>query len=836
MNKNHLLLIPLSFGVCTAVCAEDYFDPSLLATDMIGGGDIDLSAFSRPGGGIEGEQEVAIYVNDEFYSRRTLFFKNTSDKGLLPEFTPGFFNGLLSGAFLVSEKDKTLSSSDFLKKVPYSDVSFDQGMSRVNISIPQAYLGDGAKLISSPDTWEYGVPAFLLDYNISGNRNDSENYDSRSLYISSQMGVNLMKWHLRTSTSYSNYETTSVWGGTRSEQNSFYNTYAERDISSLRAILRLGEASTSGLILDSVPFRGVKLSSSDDMLGMRLRSYTPTVRGMARSQAVVTITQNGRQVYQTNVPAGPFELNDFYLSGYSGDMLVTVREADGSEHSFLQPYSTLPEMKREGISGFEVSVGRYDNNGGKLYYNAEPFVYGNWSRGFSQGVTFYGETLQAERYLSLGTGSTLSLGRLGAASADISVSRANKYGDIQTGQSYGFKYSKSQIETGTTVTLATYRYSTENFFSFRDFVAQTDAARYVWENKLKNRMTFSLSQSLGEYGYLSASASQQDYWTSGYVSRNYLFSHSFNWNNIHLSTTLSMDRQRRGNAGRSSNKQAGLYISAPLSKFLPGADPTGSSITWSASHADHKVRNSVTLNGKVPESDLRYRVGGSWGNGTSVGSRTASMSWAGDYFGTSLGYTRTGKYRTLDYSMSGAAVMYPWGIAMSNNSVAGDGAIVVETPGAKGVRTSAGYKTSWLGTALISSPQKYTENRIDLYPDGLPDDTVLGETSRTAVPAKGAVVVLDYTVFRGSQVVFTLKQTDGKPLPFGTVVTLDGISRGKENSGIVGEEGRVYMAGIPEKGTLTASWGQNKTCSVPFRINQHKTETVVREVQGVCRL
>ncbi|HFI2520357.1 TPA: fimbria/pilus outer membrane usher protein [Escherichia coli] len=835
MNKYYLLII-LFFVRSTKVFAEDYFDPSLLATDIIGEGNIDLSAFSRPGGGMEGEQEVAIYVNDEFYSRKTLFFKNTLDKGLLPEFTPGFFDELLSGDFLVSEEDKTISSSDFLKKVPYSDINFNQGMSRVNISIPQAYLGDGAKLISSPDTWEYGGPAFLLDYNISGNRNDSGNYDSRSLYISSQMGVNLMKWRLRTSSSYSNYKTNSVWGGARSEQNSFYNTYAERDISSLRAILRLGEVSTAGLILDSVPFRGVKLSSSDDMLGMRLRNYTPTVRGMASSQAVVTITQNGRQVYQTNVPAGPFELNDFYLSGYSGDMLVTVREADGSEHSFLQPYSTLPEMKREGVSGFEVSVGRYDNNGAEHYYDAESFVYGNWSRGFARGVTFFAETLQAEKYQSLGGGSTLSLGRLGAASADISLSRADKYGDIRIGQSYGFKYSKSQIETGTTVTLATYRYSTENFYTFRDFVSKTDTARYIWENKLKSRMTFSLSQSLGEYGYLSANASQQDYWNSREVSRNYSLTHSFSWNDIYFSTTLSMDDQRGRETGHLSNKQAGIYASVPLSKLLPGTDPTSSSLTWSTSHADHKVRNSVTLDGKVPESDVRYRVGGSWGNGTTEGSRMASVSWTGDHASTSLGYTRVGKYRTLDYSMSGAAVMYPWGIAVGNSSVTGDGAIVVETPGAKGVRTSTGYKTSWLGTALISSPQKYTENRINLYPDGLPSDTVLGETSKTAVPAKGAVVVLDYTVFRGSQVVFTLRQADGNPLPFGTVITLDGVSRGKENSGIVGEEGRVYMAGIPEKGTLTASWGLNKTCSIPFRINQHKSEAVIREVQGVCRV
>ncbi|MCV5498109.1 fimbria/pilus outer membrane usher protein, partial [Escherichia coli] len=72
---------------------------------------------------------------------------------------------------------------------------------------------------------------------------------------------------------------------------------------------------------------------------------------------------NGRQVYQANIPPGPFQIEDFNLSGYTGDMVVTIREADGSEHSFLQPFSTLPEMKREGISDFELSIGQYDNNG-----------------------------------------------------------------------------------------------------------------------------------------------------------------------------------------------------------------------------------------------------------------------------------------------------------------------------------------------------------------------------------------------------------------------------------------------------------------------------------------
>ncbi|WAL55446.1 fimbrial biogenesis outer membrane usher protein (plasmid) [Klebsiella variicola subsp. tropica] len=834
MSKHHLILAPLILGIGTNVDARDYFDPSLLASDVAGGGDIDLSAFAIPGGGMEGEQEVGIYINNDFYSRATLNFKNTDERGLLPDFPADFFDDILYEEYLVFDKTQVIPSSDFLAKVPFSEVTFDQALSRVNVSIPQAYIDEGAKLVSSPDTWDYGVPALLFDYNISGNRNKYNDSNSESFYASSLVGVNLWGWRLRTSANYNQYTTDSVWGKTRSETNSFFNTYIERDISSLRAGLRIGEASTGGIILDSIPFRGIKLYSDDDMLGYRLRNYSPTVRGIARSQAVVTISQNGRQVYQTNVPPGPFQLNDFYISGYSGDMVVTVREADGSEHSFVQPYSTLPEMKREGVSGFELSVGKYDNYGSDDYYDQPSFVYGNWSRGFSYGITTFGETLQAEKYQSLGLGSTVSLGALGAASADVSVSRAEKYGDVKTGQSYGFKYSKSQLETGTTLTLATYRYSTKNFYTFSDFASNSEEARFVWENKLKNRMTLSVSQALGAYGHLSLSANQQSYWTSSEVTRNYSLSHSFSWEDIFFSTTFSLDQSHNRYNDYAENKQIDFYVSVPLSKFLGDKDITSSSLTYNVTNSDHRVRNSATLNGNIPETDFRYRVGGSWGNNNLNSTKTASLSWTGSYTSASLGYTYSHNNNTLDYSLSGAAVAYPWGLALGNNNVTNSGAIVVETSGAPGVRTSAGYSTSFLGTALIGSPQKYTENRIDLYPDGLPDDTVLAETSKVAVPAKGAVVVLDYKVFKGSQVVFSLKQESGKPLPFGTIVSLDGMPKGKENTGIVGEDGQVYMAGVPSKGSLKAVWGGN-TCGIKFHLDDKKTVGPIRETTEVCK-
>ncbi|HAX5135322.1 TPA: fimbrial biogenesis outer membrane usher protein [Escherichia coli] len=831
--RKNLLLPSLLVFISNRAVGGDYFDPSLLAAG-IGGENIDLSVFSHPGGGIEGEQEVSVRVNDDFYTRKKLYFRNTGDKGLLPDFPSDFFDDLLAPEYRPEKKNDVISSADFMTQIPYSSVTFNQGESSVDIRVPQAFLGRAAQLRSAPDTWDNGVPSLLIDYNLTGNRNDSDDYSSRSLYASARLGLNLGPWRLRTSGNYSQYLTDSRWSHSRNENTTFYNTYLERDIRALRASLRIGEVSTGGMILDSIGFRGVRLYSNDDMLNSRLRNYSPTVKGFARTQAVVVITQNGRQVYQTNVPAGPFELNDFSISGYSGDLVVTVRESDGSEHSFIQPFSTLPEMKREGVSGFELSAGRYDNSGSEDYYDAPSFVYGAWSRGFSHGITVFGETLQAGKYQSAGIGSTLSLGRMGAVSADVSVSRAEKYDALHTGQSYGLKYSKSQVDTGTTVTLATYRYSTKDFYSFGDFVSRTEQARYVWENRLKNRMSLSLNQSLGTLGSVSLSASQQDYWTSGEVSRSFSLSHSFSWQDIYFSTSFSMDQMSGRSYGYDNNRQINFYMSVPLSRLLGWEEPTSSSVSWSTTRTDRQVRQTATLSGSLPDTQMRYRVGGNWGNGGADEGQSASLTWNDDFSTASLGYTRSGGYRTTDFSLSGAAVAWTGGVAFGNNSVTDNGAIVVNTSGVSGIGTSAGSQTTWPGTALISSPQLYTENRIDLRIDGLPDDIVLADTSARAVPSRGAVVVLDYTVYRGGQVVFTLKQPDGRVLPFGSVVTLDGMPSGKENTGIVGDDGRVYLAGVPEKGRLTVNRG-GKQCRADFVLPKDKKQNgPVTETVAVC--
>lgn len=75
------------------------------------------------------------------------------------------------------------------------------------------------------------------------------------------------------------------------------------------------------------------------MLPDSMQSFTPLVQGVAQSNALITVSQNGYIIYQRGSP-GPFTIADLQLSGSGSDLDVSIKEADGSVRSFWCP--TLP--------------------------------------------------------------------------------------------------------------------------------------------------------------------------------------------------------------------------------------------------------------------------------------------------------------------------------------------------------------------------------------------------------------------------------------------------------------------------------------------------------------
>ncbi|WP_157701858.1 fimbria/pilus outer membrane usher protein, partial [Salmonella enterica] len=177
------------------------------------------------------------------------------------------------------------------------------------------------------------------------------NYNSDSYYLNLRSGMNLGAWRLR------NY---STW--TRNDGNNTWDnigTSLSRAIVPLKSQLTLGDTSTAGDIFDSVQMRGVQLTSDEEMLPDSQRGFAPVIRGIAKSNAEVTVEQNNYVIYRTFVQPGAFEINDLYPTSNSGDLTVTIKESDGSEQKFVQPFSSVALLQREGHLKYSLSAGEY---------------------------------------------------------------------------------------------------------------------------------------------------------------------------------------------------------------------------------------------------------------------------------------------------------------------------------------------------------------------------------------------------------------------------------------------------------------------------------------------
>ncbi|MGP4129094.1 fimbrial biogenesis outer membrane usher protein [Pantoea tagorei] len=451
-----------------------------------------------------GTYRVQIWLNHEYVRTDNISFVAINGLGLAPELNRTILAqlGVRVSAFskLAELPDSTIITNpgDF---IPDAKASLDFDRQRLDISIPQSALENHARGQVDPARWDQGISALLLNYSFNGSRNwTKQGGTDDQFYLNLQSGVNLGPWRLR------NYSTAIKSGGKHNV--SSVSTVLSRDIQFLKGQFQVGESSTPGEIFDSFLFRGMQLYSDDTMLPESMRGFAPIIRGIARTNAMVTVKQNGYTVYQTYVAPGSFAIRDLYPTSSSGDLEVTVKEADGSEQRFVQPFSAVPVMLREGRLKYALSGGEYRTS--KKGAQTPTFGMGTLAYGVSSRLTLYAGALGAENYLSGVVGAGVSFGELGSISADATLAES-KLQDGKTtrqqGQSYRLQYSKTVTTTDTTVTLASYRYSTQGFYTFQE-VNDYSSQRY---NK-RSRLQLNLSQSLSSWGSFYISAYQQDYW------------------------------------------------------------------------------------------------------------------------------------------------------------------------------------------------------------------------------------------------------------------------------------------------------------------------------------
>lgn len=283
--------------------------------------------------------------------------------------------------------------------------------------------------------------------------------------MGTNLGANLARWQFRHN---------GQWKWQSQSNNSSYtstNTYIQKAFPDIHGVVTLGDYFTNSDFIDSLPYRGMNISSDDRMLPNSMLGYAPRVRGYAKTNAKVEVRQQGNLIYQTTVPPGNFEINDLYPTGFGGELQVSVLESNGIVQKYSIPYASVIEMLRPQISRYSFTLGQFRDPNIKL---TPWLIQGKYQRGINNYLTTYSAIQGTQQYFSVLLGTAFST-PAGAISFDATQSNANfSHQPKMTGQSYRLSYNKLFSPTHTNLTLATYRYSTQNYIKLRDAILIQD--------------------------------------------------------------------------------------------------------------------------------------------------------------------------------------------------------------------------------------------------------------------------------------------------------------------------------------------------------------------------
>ncbi|MBJ8896354.1 fimbrial biogenesis outer membrane usher protein [Citrobacter braakii] len=845
IHRNAAFLCGCHLSAIALLCASDsagadklHFDPAFLSNDPSAVAALDL--FEQGATQPPGKYHVELWLNNEHTGTQDIAFE-LNNGTLEPCFSDAEFKMLgikpPPGKKPVAEG----SCQVITHQIDGTTVNYDTRRQVLKITVPQILIQQNARGYIDPAEWDDGITALRFNYQYSGSTG-SGGMSGDDNFLNLQSGLNLGPWRLRDYSTWNNQNSSSNSSGGNFQH---ISTTLTRSINALRSTLMLGDTWTSGELFDSINLRGAQLESENGMYPDSLQGFAPTIHGTARSNAQVSVKQNGYVIYQTYVPPGAFVINDLYPAASSGDLEVTIKESDNSQSSFIVPYAAVPMLQREGRVNYNIAVGQYQSNDN--HQDNPEVAQAQLFWGLPYNTTLYGGMQWSDKYRSQALGLGMNMGSLGAISVDVTHADSTLIDDSRhSGESYRFLYSKTLEQTNTHIQLAGYRYSTRGFYTLQDTTwnrMSGDKASWnedddrtvlnTWnlgQNK-RSQFQFTLSQSLAEWGSVFVSADNQDYWNSSASTRNIQTGYNGTLDKLTYSVTYSYNKI----SGSSNDRILFINLSVPLSAFLPASDDYSSArnLAWVSysnnTDSNGNSSNSLGLSGTLlKDSNLNYNIRQNVSNQNTSYGGNASLGYRGARAQTNLAYSYDTHGNQLSYGIQGSALVHANGITLSQEL--GDTNVLIKAPGAEGValENATGIKTDSRGYTVIPWATAWRQNRIALRASDINDDVEITHNVQYVVPTKGAIVRAEFNAKVGARALITLTH-NGKAIPFGATVT----GEENDNTSIVGDDGQVFMSGLAEQGILKASWGKNtnQRCQANYQLSANDTPLLQLQVE-----
>ena len=579
--------------------------------------------------------------------------------------------------------------------------------------------------------------------------------------------------------------TTSILGTSTDEADELIRleTTWTHDFPASHATLRIGDAYTRpGVWGRAVRFGGIQFGTNFAVDPHFSTLPLQSVAGEAVMPSSVDIYVNDALTSSSDIPPGPFSIDNVPVVTGQGEVRVVVRDVLGREQVITQPFFSANSLLRAGLSDYSVELGSVREN---FALNSNDYgrglAVGTYRHGFTDEFTGEIHAVGSGGNQALGVSGSLLVGDIGVVNGVAAASHSAR----GTGLLFqlGLDGQKSIFTYGAHFTQADNR-----------FVQIRDAA-----GNQRQLLTANVGYLLPRGDSIGAAFVRQENFDGSSVEA--------------ASLTYSTRIEDFGFLGVSFLRTTSDVTSSSFNVAF--TMPLGNSRSASLTARDDRggARDSNEIVGQLqrslpPGPGYGYFVQTSSNDSGQLG--LYAQSTVGAY---SLEAARFGGTDSVRAGTSGGAA-YIGGRAFPSRRI-DESFAVVRVPGFANVRVMSDNqevaRTDERGDAVIPRLRPYDDNRLAIEQLDLPMDTEVGALTLSAVPFYRSGLLVQFPVRRVRAATLHIVMPDGSALPVQARVQVN-----RDASPVaVGMQGELYLRDLDEENRIQVDI-DGRHCAIDF--------------------
>lgn len=622
------------------------------------------------------------------------------------------------------------------------------------------------------------VPSLFLNYDINHQRTATPDSPTQQNYgllgetgFSSPLG-------LFTSSFIGQQSSNSEGTGNQSRILRLETTFTH-DFPNSNWSLYLGDTATRmGMLGNSVYYGGFRFGTDFSLTPGFISQPLPIAKGISSAPSTVELYVNDVLRQTTQVPSGPFAIENVPQMSGAGDIRMVVRDIFGRESVITRSFFSSNRLLAAGLSDWSLEGGRLRHDmGSPTSYYGESFARAILRHGLNEHLTFegVGETAGKQRNIQIGLSTPIGSWLGGSALATSQTQ--------EVGSGHRWLASLEQTEMRYSISLQA--------------ISASEQYRSLGSNSAPTRRQLSTNVSyatgdLGSIGFGFTSIRSFDGKSIDTLSATYSFQ-------VGARGTLSFFASRSNGSGLEGTA-TGLTLVIPFDK--------GPVIVASANHRGHEtdIYTSATEN---PSNNAPF------GWRTLVGRQRGSLreeagaSYRGRHFQlvADASHNSSGM-NSQRLSLVGSLVIADGELFALRESL--ESLALVEVPGyanvGVGLNNTNDRKTNANGVVLVPSLLSYQENSITLNAQDLPISAELDSIEQIAVPGRRSVVRVRFPVRSGQGALIKIVLKDLKIAPAGAIVRIRGDSR----DFFVAKRGEAFVTGLQPRNELVLKYPEGE--------------------------